>query len=153
MRTAPRLPHPATPAPPTPPFPSRSVRVPLARRTRLMPMSWGLLPGVEEYQSQLKALSQAFDVLGEEDEQAGSSLEGLRDLLLTFGAEEAAAALLPPSADEAAQAQEQQQQQQPVQALGGGGGVQLGADSRGVGSHGERFRIRYLTIGPVEGFG
>lgn len=51
------------------------------------------------------------------------------------------------------QAQEQQQQQQPVQALGGGGGVQLGADSRGVGSHGERFRIRYLTIGPVEGFG
>lgn len=45
------------------------------------------------------------------------------------------------------------QDQQPVQPTGGAGGVQLGADSRGTGSRGERFRIRYMTIGPVEGFG
>lgn len=38
-----------------PACPSRSVRVPLQRRTRLMPLRWSLLPGVEEYQAQLKA--------------------------------------------------------------------------------------------------
>jgi hypothetical protein len=38
-------------------------------------------------------------------------------------------------------------------ALGAAGGSQLGASSFGVGSKGERFRIRYMTIGPVDGFG
>lgn len=33
------------------------------------------------------------------------------------------------------------------------GSVQLGLRARGVGSRGERYRIHYMTIGPVEGFG
>lgn len=49
--------------------------------------------------------------------------------------------------------EQQQGQQQPVQRLGADGALQVGADSRGTGSRGERFRIRYTTIGPVEGFG
>ncbi|KAL4440341.1 hypothetical protein ABPG75_003342 [Micractinium tetrahymenae] len=51
------------------------------------------------------------------------------------------------------QQQPQQQEEQPVQPPEGAGGAQLGANSRGTGSRGERFRIRYMTIGPVEGFG
>lgn len=65
----------------------------------------------------LQTLAQAFDVLGEEEEEenAGPSLEGLRDLLLTFGAEEAAAALMPLPADEATQAQEERQEREQEQ--------------------------------------
>ena len=51
----------------------------------------------------------------------------------------------------------QQQPPAPPVVAGDGGGMlgqpQLGANSGGVGSGGERYRIHYMTIGPVEGFG
>lgn len=59
--------------------------------------------------------------------------------------------------------QQGQQDQQAAEACNGSeagplaeqevGSVQLGLRARGVGSRGERYRIHYMTIGPVEGFG
>ena len=55
------------------------VRLSLDRRQRLMPIRWGQLPGVSEYQKGLKKLSQAADFGMHQ-----SALAGLRDLQRSY---------------------------------------------------------------------
>lgn len=57
------------------------VRLPMERRQRLMPINWGKLPRVAEYQQQLKDLSSASATNFANGGKQASSLEGLRDLV------------------------------------------------------------------------
>ncbi|PRW39237.1 tRNA-splicing endonuclease subunit Sen34 [Chlorella sorokiniana] len=88
---------------------------------------------------------------------------------VTEDADEAAAgstlAAAEGAAPQPAQQQQQAAEQQAAEASNGAdvgplaeqqeeaGSVQLGLRAGGVGSRGERYRIHYMTIGPVEGFG
>ncbi|PRW20927.1 hypothetical protein C2E21_8600 [Chlorella sorokiniana] len=63
------------------------VRLPMARRMRLMPVRWGPLPNIEQYTRQLKELSEMhWDLFGRGRQE--NPLEGLRDLLLSVTVDE-----------------------------------------------------------------
>ena len=60
------------------------VRLPMDRRQRLMPINWGKLPRLTEYQRRLKELGNASDSFGRHT----SALDGLRDLIKSPPVEE-----------------------------------------------------------------
>ena len=74
-------------------LPTCSVRLPLARRTRLAPICWGPLPSIDSFVSQLKELSKvggAFSRGGASGQEDAARLEGIRDLLRFRSFEEGA---------------------------------------------------------------